>query len=54
VDEVRDAMGEMINVYKILIANQGGNRPLKRSSHMWKNNMKIFGIRFGGYLFCSE
>jgi hypothetical protein len=34
-------MGQMRNAYKILVGKPDGKRPLRRSRHRWKDNMKI-------------
>jgi len=34
-------MGEMINAYKILVGNPEGKRPLRRSRHRWKDNIRM-------------
>jgi len=33
-------MGEMRNVYKILVAKPEGKQPLGRSRHRWEDNIK--------------
>jgi hypothetical protein len=34
-------MGEMRNVYKILVGNPEGKRPLRRPRHGWEDNIKM-------------
>jgi hypothetical protein len=34
-------MGEMRNVYKILVRKPEGKRPLRRPRHGWKDNIRI-------------
>jgi hypothetical protein len=34
-------MGEMRNAYKILIGKPKGKRPLRRSGHRWKDNIRM-------------
>jgi hypothetical protein len=34
-------MGDMRNVYKVLVRRPEGKRSLERPRHMWKNNIKI-------------
>jgi hypothetical protein len=34
-------MGEMINVYKILVGKPEGKRPLGSPGHMWEYNIKM-------------
>jgi hypothetical protein len=43
-------MGEMGNVYKILVGKTEGKRPLGRPSHGWEDNIKVdlSEIRFDG------
>jgi hypothetical protein len=42
-------MGEIRNVYKILVEKPEGKRPLRRPRHIWENNIKmnLKGIGFG-------
>jgi hypothetical protein len=43
-------MGEKGKVYKILLGNSKGNRPLGRLRHRWEDNIKmdLREIRWGG------
>jgi hypothetical protein len=34
-------MGVAINVYKILVGEPEGKRPLKRTKHTWENTIKL-------------
>jgi hypothetical protein len=34
-------MGEMRNVYKILVRKPGGRRPLGRPRHGWEDNIRM-------------
>jgi hypothetical protein len=34
-------MGEMKDGYKVLVGKSEGKRPLGRSRHRWKNNIKM-------------
>jgi hypothetical protein len=34
-------MGEMTNVYKILVGKHEGKRPLGKPRHKWKDNIRM-------------
>jgi hypothetical protein len=40
-------MGEKRNVYRLLVRNPEGRRPLGRSSHRWIDNIKIDLLEIG-------
>jgi predicted small integral membrane protein len=43
-------MGEKRNVYKLLAGKPEGKRPLRRTRHMWVDNIKmnLLGMGWGG------
>jgi len=43
-------MGETIAVYKVLVGKHEGNRPLRRLSHRWEDNIRMDVTEIGGKL----